>query len=403
MKRDPQPRNAPRLMWICPDSLINVLCATQWVDTTRELRELGWDVTMVAAGPAGYHSIRGVEVLCIPKPQIYLLRQVVFHIGLLRLLASRWTAIDVILFHQMSAPWVLCLRLVRRLTARQRPLFVMDTRDVNRASISMRDRVRQRFLELTHWMANRFADGQTAITQRMAELVYIPSQQLWGTWPSGVNPDRFALAHQARQWPSDGESIHLIYIGDLSYDRNLISICQSIEQANAEGMAFTLSIVGEGTDRLPLERFARKTAGRIRILPPVPHEQISSVLAQAHIGVTGLPLAHDRIFQASSPLKLLEYMAAGLPILAPRNVCYTDVVGSGEFVFWAEEPSVQGLVVALHRVWQQRTSLSEMGARAAIGAQAWTWREAAKKLKAALEYGIETSMLHAREPSQEHW
>jgi glycosyltransferase involved in cell wall biosynthesis len=403
MKPAPQSQNAPHLMWVCPDSLNSVLCATQWVDTTRELRELGWQVTMVAAGPAGYHSIRGVEVLCIPKPQIYLLRQVIFHIGLLRLLASQWSTIDIILFHQMSAPWVLCLRLARRLMARQRPLFAMDTRDVNRACIGIRDWVRQRFLEFTHWMANHFADGQTAITQRMAQLVSIPSRHLWGTWPSGVNPDRFAPAHQSRRWPLEGEPIHLIYIGDLSYDRNLAAVCQAVEQTNAKGMAFILSIIGEGTDRPPLESLARKSAGRIRILAPVPHEQVPAVLAQAHIGVTGLPSADDEIFQASSPLKLLEYMAAGLPILAPRNVCYTDVAGSGEYMFWADEPSVQGLMAALERVWGQRARLREIGAKAAAGAQAWTWREAAKKLKAALDYGIETSMLPATRPSQEHW
>lgn len=387
MNRDQQLSAMPHLVWVygSPPSKLD---AGTWLETSSELCKLGWRVTLVASGPAGQQCIGGVEVLRIPKPQVYLLRLVVFHIRLLRLLAQMWATIDVILFHSMSAPWLLPLRLVRRLTGKRRPLLVMDVRDLDVPGGNFKNRFRVLFYGFMHRLANRWADGQTAITQRMADLVRIPPQQLWGIWPSGVNLDRFAPAQTARRWPSDGDPIHLVYVGAILHERNLLPLCQAVEQANAEGMAFVLSLIGDGAARVDLEKFALHIDGRIRIVPPVPHDQIPQWLAQAHVGVTSVFSLDQEIFQASSPIKLFEYMAAGLPILATRITCHTDVVRNGKYVFWAEQADVPGLLAALRLVWQSRESLSKMGGQAAIAAQAWTWQKSARKLGRALEYGL---------------
>lgn len=389
MNCDHRSSAVPHLVWVYGESATDSLDAATWLETSSELCKLGWRVTLVTAGPAGHQWFRGVKVLCIPMPRVYLLRQVVFHIRLLHFLVQQWATTDVILFHSMSAPWILPLRPLRRLTGRRRPLLVMDTRTVPMAPVMValwKDQLRALFQILMHRLANCWADGQMTITQRMAKTVRIPSQQLWGTWPSGVNLDRSVPAQVARRWPLPGEPICLIYIGVLHYERNLMTLSRAVEKANAEGMAFVLSLVGDGTERADLEEFADQTEGRIRIVPPVPHEQVWEVLAQAHAGV--LPFPDEEKFQVSSPIKLFEYMAAGLPILATRIACHTDVVGSGEYTFWAEDASVEGLLAAMRLVWQNRDSLSKMGSQAATAAQAWTWHESAKRLKLSLEYGL---------------
>jgi glycosyltransferase involved in cell wall biosynthesis len=237
-----------------------------------------------------------------------------------------------------------------------------------------------------HRLANRWADGQMAITQHMAETVRVPLERLWGIWSSGVNLDLFAPAQMARRWPSAEEPINLVYIGALHHGRNLLVLCRAVEKANAEGMAFSLSLIGEGPERLALETFALRTAGRVRVVSAVPHDQVPGLLAQAHVGV--LPFPNEVKFQVSSPVKLFEYMAAGLPVLATRIVCHTDVVKGGNYAFWAEDASVEGLLAALRLVWRSRASLEGRGREAATAAQAWTWQESGRKLKTALEYGV---------------
>ncbi|MBD3306271.1 glycosyltransferase [candidate division KSB3 bacterium] len=387
---DAQPlQTKPRLIWVYAGSLSSKLDASTWLAPTLELRGLGWNVTLVAPGPSGYQIIKDVEVLCISKPRIYLLGQAVFHVKVFRFIIRKWFDIDVILFHSMSAPWILPLRFLRCFRHRRAPLLVMDTRTLSmtpRSRESGRDRLRRRFHKLMNRLANFWADGQLTITQHMAEAVHIPSEKLWGVWPSGVNVERFASAQIDRRWPLVGEPIHLIYIGVLHYERNLMTLSKAVEKANTEGMAFALSLVGDGTEREDLEGFAEQTDGRVRVIPPVPHEQVWELLAQAHVGV--LPFPDGEKFRVSSPIKLFEYMAAGLPILATRVVCHTDVIGNGDYVFWAEQADVAGLLAALRFVWRDSDLLSKMGGQSATAARSWTWRESAKKLKKALDYGI---------------
>lgn len=386
MSRNHPLPDVPHIAWVYTEPLADMLDAATWLETTRELRNLGWRVTLVVAGSPGQQCIRGVEVFCISMPEVYLLRQAVFHVRLLRLLAQQWATLDVILFHQMSACWLFPLRLIRRLMGEQRPLLVMDTRSVPMTVATQKDRLRASFHGLMNHLANRWADGQTAITQRMAEAVRMPLGRVWGVWPSGVTLDLFAPAQVARRWPLAGEPIHLIYSGALHHERNLLVLCRAVERANAEGRAFALSLVGKGPERRVLENFALQTEGRVRVLSPVSHDEVPQLLAQAHVGV--LPFPDKEKFRVSSPIKLFEYMAAGLPILATRIVCHTDVVGDAEYAFWAEDGSIEGLLAALRVIWRARASLSRRGEDAVTAARAWTWRESARKLSNALKHGI---------------
>jgi glycosyltransferase involved in cell wall biosynthesis len=388
---DPKPTDAIHLVWIFSGSLAITLDAGTWLFTVQELRNSGWKVTLVATGDNGYHQIHGVEVLCIPRPEVYLIRQAVFHLKALQFVLRHWATIDMILFHEISAPWILPLRFVRLLTGKRRPILIMDTRTLPMIPLSKekwKDRIRRTFNIMTKHIGNYWADGRTAITERMAESLHIPEEKLWGVWPSGVDPNQFIKARDSHKWPSADEPVHLIYIGVLNYERNLLTFCHSVEKANAEGMAFKLTIVGEGTEQEDLERFSQGASGSIRVEKPVPHDKVPELLGKAHIGI--LPFPDEEKFRVSSPIKLFEYMAAGLPILVTRIVCHTDVVGSGEYAFWAEDASEQGLFNALRMVWQSRDLLSGMGQQAALAAHEWTWKASAEKLKKALEKGFQS-------------
>jgi glycosyltransferase involved in cell wall biosynthesis len=228
----------------------------------------------------------------------------------------------------------------------------------------------------------------------MASSVGILPQRLWGIWASGVDRDLFSAAQKSRRWPSAGEPIHLIYVGLLQRERNLLPLIEAVEKANAEGLPFVLSLVGKGPLWPALEESAHQTEGRVRVLPSVPHNEVPALLSQAHVGV--LPFPDEEMFRVSSPIKLFEYMASGMSILATRVVCHTDVIGDGDYAFWAEDPSVESLLTALRQVWREQSSLGEMGLGAAAAAERWTWQESARDLMRALEHGL--SDVHAGSP-----
>lgn len=384
------------LIWVYPQSLVGKLDAATWLETTRELRNLGWKVTLITPGPAGQQYAGDVELLCIARPDTYLFGQLVFHQGCARVLLRQWHKADVLMFHQMSAPWLIPLRMLRVLRRGPRPLWVMDIRDLNEAHGTLKGQVREAFYHLAHLLANRCADGQTAITRPMAELLHIPHDKLWGLWPSGVDLARFSAAQRARRWPAEGDLVHLVYTGIMVEERHLMTLCEAVAQANVEGMPFTLSLIGTGPAAGELHAFAERSGGAVCVVPPVPHDQIPSKLAEAHLGVVSIFSPDQKTFVASNPLKLLEYMAAGLPVLATHVACYSDVVGDAPYVFWAETPDAAGVLDALRQVWAARGTLNSLGQQAAEDARAWTWAEAARKLSAALY-----SRLQQQHPAQE--
>ncbi|MBN1121014.1 MAG: glycosyltransferase [Anaerolineae bacterium] len=388
MPEDKTADRKPHCVWLYTEPAADRLDAATWLSTTRELRNLGWDVTLVVVGPDGPDKVRGVDVLNISRPDIYFLGQVIFHFKAAWMILRQWRNIDVILFHQMSVIWLMPLRVLRLFSRRRRPLFVVDTRTLHMLppdQETLRDRLRRWFYILMDWLSNSLADGRLAITKRMAEVLNIPGDQLWGVWTSGVDAEQFQPALVDRRWPEEGEPVNLVYIGLQHYERNLMALSRAVALANQEGMAFRLILVGEGQEHEKLTAFAAQTGDLIDVRPPVPHAEIPAVLAEAHVGT--LPFPDEEKFRVSSPIKLFEYMAAGLPVMATAIVCHTDVM-EDDYAFWARGSDVERLLDALRDIWQKRGSLQEMGRLAAEASNRWTWAGSASNLKAALEKGM---------------
>lgn len=384
-----------KLLWVAPGNPEISLDSATWLDTSRELNCSGWDVTLIVVGDGKPKLLGGVQLYSILRPEIYLLRQLVFHARALSYIYRSLNSTDVILFHSMSAPWMLALAMFLRLRNRRLPALIMDTRTVDMAPASRgrwKDSVRRNFHAFIEKNVNRWVDGRLAITPRMADYVRIPREKLWGVWPSGVDAELFKPAQLSRIWPASGEPIQLVYVGVLNYERNLMNLSAAVVKVNAEGIPVVLSLVGDGNQKDELEKFAKTTNGCVRVLPRVDHTQIPDVLSRAHIGV--LPFPDEEKFQVSSPIKLFEYMASGLPILATRIACHTDVIGDGDYVIWMEGSDEESLLSALRQVSKKTHEFREMGGRAAIASKAWTWAESAHKLKTALETGLATLDSH---------
>lgn len=268
----------------------------------------------------------------------------------------------------------------------------MDTRTVPMEPVekaTFKDRVRGEFYFFMNNLANRLIDGQTAITQRMAELLDIPTEKLWGTWPSGVNLDKFSVSSRNRQWSGTSDPVNIIYIGSLHYERNLTTLCKAVVSANEAGMKFKLLLYGEGTEKKDLQAFAGEHPGEVAVFDGVAHDEVPAVLAGAHVGV--LPFPDEDKYKVCSPIKLFEYMGSGLPLLATEIVCHTDVVGDGKYVFWAKNAEVDGIFDSLKKVWDARLSLPAMSGEAFKAANNWTYKSSAKRLSDALRYGLSIS------------
>lgn len=395
MKKD----RSPHLFWLYSGSgpLSRALDAATWIEITRELREAGWTVSLAASEPSGRTTVDGVEVLPLPRPDVYLVGQVVFG---LRFLGAVWRSkdpIDVVMIDPIAVGWIMPLRLVRWLRAAKLPLLVVDWRSlhmIDREHASIKDHVRGWFYRMSSTLSWIGADGQLTITHRLADALEMPAEVYWGAWPSGVRPEPFAAAARDRRWPTGDEQVNLVYIGSLRHERHLDELCSAVLEANRRGARFVLRLVGKGPAAADLRERAAHEGGAIIVSEPVPHDAVASILADSHVGV--LPFPDEETFRVSSPIKLFEYFAARLPVFATRIVCHTDVIGQSPCAFWAEDATVAGLGAGLYAIWEERSSLATKGRAAGEQVPNWTWRAAADKLRTSLQDRLDRVSAGAR-------
>lgn len=394
------------LVWIYNGRLSGMLDSATWLETGRELQNLGWKVTFITRDEQeAAAAIPDLTIQSMTPPEIYALGQLLFHLQAARFIVRRHARADVVLFHHQSALWLLPLLIWARLSGRRAPHMVMDTRTVPMTVQGVKARMRARYEWAMYGFGKRWAHGNTAITERMAEEIGITGRKLWGVWPSGVKPEQFAPARFQRVWPSENEVVRVIYIGTLYPERNLMTTCEAVLAANQAGMPIVLTIVGSGPQWQELAEFAATSNGAIEVLSAVPHTEMPNLLAKAHVGI--LPFPDDPIFRVSSPIKLFEYMASGMPVLATRIVCHTDVLGDAPFAFWIDGSHQAAITAAFAELAANRQQLPELGGLAADYATGWSWQSAAKKLDSALTRDLprgrraKSKPAHPREASVE--
>jgi alpha-maltose-1-phosphate synthase len=113
------------------------------------------------------------------------------------------------------------------------------------------------------------------------------------------------------------------------------------------------------------------------LLGPIPHSQVPAVLAEADIGLA--PYARDAP-DWFSPLKVFEYMAAGLAVVAGELPATRELV-SGEHALLVRCGDPQALAAAVAGLAVDAALRERMGSTArALVAGEHTWRQRARRV-----------------------
>ena len=137
-----------------------------------------------------------------------------------------------------------------------------------------------------------------------------------------------------------------------------------------------LVVAGDGPVRLELDRRASELGlrGRVHWLGQVPHGRIPMVLAACDIAIAPYPAMQEFAF---SPLKLYEYLAAGIPVVASSIGQIPQALEDGRFGRLVVPGDLGALVAGVLGVLQDPWAAASSAERArtyALAEHGWASR-----------------------------
>ncbi len=160
----------------------------------------------------------------------------------------------------------------------------------------------------------RTADVVISVNSLLASLRSKQGARRVEVIPNGLNLSLFSQARQKTQHPPT-----LLYMGSLSPLWNVELAIRAMPALIRQIPDVRLLIAGYGPAETSLRKLSQQLGveAQVQFLGVFAYDALPSLLAQADIGLTTAhPQSSFRRF--ASPLKIIEYMAAGLPVIANR-------------------------------------------------------------------------------------
>jgi glycosyltransferase involved in cell wall biosynthesis len=142
--------------------------------------------------------------------------------------------------------------------------------------------------------------------------------------PNGVDPARFPPRLPPTLPAPDGV-FTIGFLGSLKPWHGIATLAESFARVHQEARDTRLLVVGDGTERAPLiaALSARGVLDATHFTGAVDSSEVPGLLASMDVAVAPYPYSKDFYF---SPLKLYEYMAAGLPVVASEIGQIAEVI-----------------------------------------------------------------------------
>ncbi|HEX9311875.1 MAG TPA: glycosyltransferase, partial [Actinomycetota bacterium] len=347
---------------------------TDRIEGVRYLLRQGHDVHLVCGARPGHRPVSGIPSTFLPTRYVPFAGWAWLWPRLLGELRSRGAGADVIVTDFALLPPILWWRNRRRRAGREAPAIVLDLRTPPVEAGGVRTWVQRRRFAATLRLFARRAEAVTAITEgfrdEVARLARLDARTIpvWGSGCSWCDRPAQPGPPAPRRREVEDRFV-VIYHGSISRGRGLIEAVEALPILAAEAPDLTLALLGTGAALGELRRLAARLGveDRVAFLDPVPHDRVREVLEGADLGLVPLPRRWE--WELSSPLKLVEYLCAGLPVALTDIAAHRIVPPDAPFAFWAPSADPEALASAMLSAYRRRTELPELGRQAALWAR----------------------------------
>jgi glycosyltransferase involved in cell wall biosynthesis len=197
--------------------------------------------------------------------------------------------------------------------------------------------------------------------------------------PNGYNAGMFRdVAKDSSERP-----FTVAFVGSLKPWHGLDILADAFRRIHATGEC-RLIIVGDGPyrDELAARLRGELSESSFNLVGAVPHEQIPTLLRNADVAVAPYPALDCFYF---SPLKIIEYCAMGLPVVASRVGQIAEMLTDDESALLVEPGSPKALAEALARLRSDPALRQRLGRAARRVAAGRSWGDLANRVVSLIE------------------
>ncbi len=180
-------------------------------------------------------------------------------------------------------------------------------------------------------------------------------------------------------------NLTLLYAGRLSVDRGLFIYVDIVRKLQEKGIPARLLLAGVFTpesEQAKFNDYAKDITNSVDFLGWIPYEQMSQAYQRADIGLAVL-LPEPR-YVAATPVKLFEYMANGLPVVASNFPSIAQIVNDTNCGLLVDPlADLSGTIDTIASWWMNKAVpqvLGENGRQAVLSKYHWE-NQASRLLK----------------------
>ena len=201
-------------------------------------------------------------------------------------------------------------------------------------------------------------------TRNLVSKYYSISTDKISVIPNGVDVGDF----YSRMEPSN----QVIFSGVMYYHRGVDVLLESVSTVVQKIPDVQFVLLGSGPEMEKLVDFTKKKnlTKNVKFLGWVDRKQIPEYLAKSAIGIG--PLLVTEVTKDALPIKVLEYMASYLPILAVNGTLSSDILKDGENGYFVKDANE--LSEKIIYLLQNQNVRSKMGQKSRDIVERYDWK-----------------------------